>query len=239
MRAVLTALLSLFLLLASGGAEALVFPSPDNLEAGLKTAPYEEALRLAAENDSLVLLYFWTDWCSNCAAFSKNVLTMPSIVGALNKDFLLVSLDSDTERELSTKYRVRVVPTLLFLDSQGAPVSVLPGAIPGEIFGLVLEYMSSGAYVGLEFEDYLDQNPDLLKDAVARFSESAAPAAPPVPRLADLAASGDDLRLANAALGLFRLAAVGLIPPLRAAALEKAAEPVWRDLPGPGLPPGS
>jgi thioredoxin 1 len=160
----LAVILTLLALVFPAAASALIFPTPESERLGLSVVPHDEALEKAVSDRKLVVIYFWTDWCSNCAVFSQEVLSNAGIVGALKKDFLLVSINSDDSRDLANKYRVRVVPTLLFLDNSGKPVSVLPGAVPRQIFSMVLDYMTSGSYVDLEFEDYFTRHASELGD---------------------------------------------------------------------------
>jgi thioredoxin-related protein len=132
------------------------FPIPLQLERGLTLVDYQPALNKAKAENKIVLLYFWAEWCGNCQIFSENVLTDQEIIRSLNKDFVFVSLDVDKETEMAKSYRVRAVPTIVFLDSDSKPASVLPGAIPGQVFTMVLTYMSSGAYADMEFSDYFE-----------------------------------------------------------------------------------
>ncbi|MDR1657881.1 MAG: thioredoxin family protein [Deltaproteobacteria bacterium] len=118
---------------------------------------YDEALARASSENKFVAVYFWTDWCSNCAYFNANVLTDLKVIESMNRDFVFVPVDADRQKNLSTKFRVRSVPTTIFLNSSGQPVSILPGATPPEVFLVVLSYLSSKAYIDLEFEDYIQK----------------------------------------------------------------------------------
>jgi thiol-disulfide isomerase/thioredoxin len=138
-------------------AEQQVFPTERHLELGLRPVTYQAALDQAKSEGKFVLLYFWATWCGNCREFSEQVLTDPQILKALDKDFKFVSIDVDEDRAMSQSYKVRVVPTMIFLDQEGDPASVMPGAVPGEIFTLVLAYMSRGAYARMEFSDFVDE----------------------------------------------------------------------------------
>jgi thioredoxin-related protein len=138
----------------AGPALAAADPVSGTLDVPVAQHGHEAALALAKAEDRFVMVYFWTTWCSNCAFFNREVLSDPAVAAALERDFLLVPLDADHEAELAQKYRVRAVPTTIFLDPGGQPGSVLPGAVPADVFLSVLNYVSSLAYVDMEYEDY-------------------------------------------------------------------------------------
>jgi thiol:disulfide interchange protein DsbD len=152
-------------------AGAADFPSPANVESGLLLTETQEALERAKTSDKLTLLYFWADWCTNCEYFSQNVLTLPDIIKSLNQDFFLVSIDIDKDPQPARDYKVRVVPTLVFLNGQGLPVSVLPGAVPGDVFSLVLSYMTSGSYADMEFDEFFARSRELPPSGQAGQAE--------------------------------------------------------------------
>jgi thioredoxin-related protein len=115
---------------------------------------HEEGLAKAKAEGKHVLAYFWTTWCGNCAWLNENVLANPAVVETLDRDFVFVPLDADLERDLGRQYLVRVVPMIVFLDPDGEPATVLPGLAPPEIFVDVLNYVSSKAYLEMEFDQY-------------------------------------------------------------------------------------
>jgi thioredoxin-related protein len=164
---------------------AEVFPTQKQLELGLNPLPYQTALDQAQAENKFVLMYYWADWCGNCKIFSENVLSDPKIIEYLNNGFKFVSINIDKDQPLAKKYRVMVVPTIVFLESSSKPASVLPGAIPGEIFSLVLSYMTSLAYKDLEFVDYLDKisqekGANFAADSQPFFSAKAGESSPPL-----------------------------------------------------------
>ncbi|MDR1309219.1 MAG: thioredoxin family protein [Deltaproteobacteria bacterium] len=154
---ILLVLAVLAILMAPEPAPAAVFPTQEQLDRGLRPIPYQDPANLAIQGDKYVILYFWADWCGNCAIFSEMVLSDGRIIEAMNSDFLFVPVDVDKNKEVARSYKVRAVPTLVFLDKRGWPAAVLPGAVPGQVFSLVLEYMSSGAYVDLEFAEFVER----------------------------------------------------------------------------------
>jgi thioredoxin-related protein len=154
---ILLAAISIVLMGLPGSAGAVDFPTPSQLEMGLNPLEYEAALERAQAENKLVLLYFWATWCGNCQNFSDNVLSDKAIIDALNENFIFVEIDIDKHKVTAEAYRVRAVPTTIFLESDGKPVSVLPGAVPGQVFTMVLDYMAGGSYKQMEFAEYFEE----------------------------------------------------------------------------------
>ncbi|MDR2611560.1 MAG: thioredoxin family protein [Deltaproteobacteria bacterium] len=121
---------------------------------GIRTYSPDAAVAEAREHGKYVLLYFWASWCGNCAAFDANVLPDRKVAESLNSSFALVPLDYDRSEEMVRAYRVRAVPTFIFIDPEGTPATVLPGAVPADIFNAVLAYVSTGSYRTMEFDEF-------------------------------------------------------------------------------------
>jgi thioredoxin-related protein len=121
----------------------------------LGTLTITEALKVAQAQNKYILIYFWATWCSNCEIFNKHILPDKTVLENLSKSFLFVPIDSDLDPEaLSALFKVRAVPTFIFLTPEGIPATVLPGMVPADIFTMVLNYISSGSYEKMEFEDF-------------------------------------------------------------------------------------
>jgi thioredoxin-related protein len=126
------------------------------LPGDLKPLSYEAAIKKAALEKKTTLVYFWADWCPNCRSFNETTLPDANVLKTLADSFAVVSVDTTSDPEkLAQKYQIRTIPAFVFLDSTGEPISVLPGAVNTDIFLLVLNYISSGAYVNMEFEEFV------------------------------------------------------------------------------------
>jgi thioredoxin-related protein len=145
---ILCLLAGLFLAPAARPAE-LILPQ------GLEALPYSEALSEAAAEKKTIMVYFWADWCPSCQKFNAETLPDKTVLKNLADSYKVVSVNTGSDPEkLAQQYRIRAIPAFVFLSSQGEPITVLPGAVDSEIFAMVLDYISSGSYANLEFEEF-------------------------------------------------------------------------------------
>jgi len=100
----------------SGGAAALPW-EPD-----LSTA-----LARAGNENRLVMVDFYTDWCQWCKRLDQNTLSDTHVQEALQQ-LVTVRLNAEKDgREAAARFNVEGFPTLIFLDAKGAEVGRIPG----------------------------------------------------------------------------------------------------------------
>ncbi len=89
----------------------------------LTDANFEE---LAVQSDKPVVVDFWAEWCGPCRMVAP-------VVEELSKDYegkaIVGKVDVDTNNEISAKYGIRNIPTILFLKN-GEVVDKQVGAAP-------------------------------------------------------------------------------------------------------------
>ena len=77
--------------------------------------------------DQTVIIDFYADWCGPCKQMAPAVYE----AGETFKDFLTIEkLNIDIDIEITEKYKVRAVPTLIILDKNGKEVARKIGAMP-------------------------------------------------------------------------------------------------------------
>lgn len=88
---------------------------------GLPEMSYDEALALAQSSNKPLLVDFSAYWCPDCRRFDQNILSDAQVREKILNDYVFVRVDTDEEENeaIVERFRVRTIPTLLVLDTQG------------------------------------------------------------------------------------------------------------------------
>lgn len=113
-----TALIPLTLLLTLGVA-GTAHAGGDWNDGQIKWQSYDEGLAEAKKTKKPIMLVFFTEWCPHCKNYS-GVFHDPKVV-AKSKQFVMIRLDGDKNKELSQKYAVdgSYIPRTFFLSPNG------------------------------------------------------------------------------------------------------------------------
>jgi len=110
----------------------VVQPDGKKLGSAIEWLPYsEEQLRRASSEGRPVFIDFFADWCAPCKELDKHTFAAPEVVER-SRQFVMLKVDLTSEEDprteaLRSKYQVRGVPTLVFLDSNGQEMPDLRG----------------------------------------------------------------------------------------------------------------
>jgi thiol:disulfide interchange protein DsbD len=88
----------------------------------------EQEIKDAKENDKPVMIDFFADWCVPCKEMETSTFSQPKVV-EMSTHFIMLKVDLTTEntpqaKELKSKYNIKGVPTIVFLNRKGEE---LPG----------------------------------------------------------------------------------------------------------------
>ncbi len=109
---------------------------------------YTEAIELAAKENKMVFIDFYTTWCGPCKRMSKEVFPQQEVGEYFNRTFISLKLDAEKENglELAKKYAVKAFPTFVVLSPDGTEVFRTSGYRPADEFVEKILVRSVGIY---------------------------------------------------------------------------------------------
>ena len=125
-------LLSLLFTSCKSHKHALITETKANLTAVdfVKSDKLSKVLDIAKEQNKLVFVDFYTDWCLPCQLMDEDVFTDPDMADFLNDNFINYKINAEKGGgpDLSVIFEVKAYPTLLFLDHKGRVILRKQGA---------------------------------------------------------------------------------------------------------------
>jgi thioredoxin-related protein len=107
--------------------------------APLRWYAFEEGVALGKSQGKKVYIHFWAEWCNYCYTMEKETFQNPSVIKQLTKHYIAIKVDTDREKTLSDKFRIRGLPDNWFLSQNGDIVGHRSGYIPADLFLKILE----------------------------------------------------------------------------------------------------
>jgi len=95
---------------------------------------YDRGLRLAEEQNKPVMLYFWATWCKFCRKLESEVFPDPQVNALLRQNFVLVAVNVDTDKRVSSKYGVQYPPAMIFITPREEVLERVMGYVPKDDF---------------------------------------------------------------------------------------------------------
>ncbi|VVB94585.1 Thiol:disulfide interchange protein DsbD [uncultured archaeon] len=95
----------------------------------------EPGIKEAKSLNKPVFLYFRSETCYWCIRFEEEALSDSMIVSLLEKNFVLISIDTFKQQKVASALNVRSTPYMIFFDKDGEKeISRIPGYVPKEEF---------------------------------------------------------------------------------------------------------
>jgi len=95
---------------------------------------YENALSEAKASHKLVMVDFYTDWCTWCKKLDADTYPAPAVEQEA-ENFVAVKVNAEKEgKTAADKYKVNGYPTILFVQPDGTQVWKIAGYLPAEDF---------------------------------------------------------------------------------------------------------
>jgi len=87
----------------------------------------EATFEAALEENTIMLIDFWADWCGPCKAFGP----VYERVSEDHPDVMFAKVDTEAEQALAGAFGIRSIPTTVVF-KEGIGVFMQPGALPEE-----------------------------------------------------------------------------------------------------------
>ena len=105
--------------------------------------PVASALAKARKAEQLLLIDFYADWCGSCKELEEKILTDPEVRRVL-EGYRMLKVDTDKYVDLSERFEVLALPTLLVLDEKGRERYRHVGIIDAETLAQKLMLLVAG-----------------------------------------------------------------------------------------------
>ena len=107
---------------------------------------YDAGMSRSKFEKKKVFLYFYAEWCAYCRDMDLKTFKDPAVIGALNRSFIPIRVDSDREQAAAALFRVKGLPDSWFLADNGDVIGHRPGFIPADQLMKILNVVqASGA----------------------------------------------------------------------------------------------
>ncbi len=99
------------------------------------------AKELAADGNKPIIVDFYTDWCTVCKKFDKEVLTDQKAIDFLGREVVFAKINAEVDTNVSQAYRIRGYPTFLLTDANGQEIDRMVGFLsPDDFIQTVNDY---------------------------------------------------------------------------------------------------
>lgn len=160
--------------------------------AQVKWMTIEEALNAQKTQPKKILIDFYADWCGPCKIMDKKTYGNPVISEFLNQNYYPVKFNAEEKKDVeifgrtfsneNTSHKkgrnslheftqfmnVGAVPSTVFLDETGGPITILQGELAAKELEPYLSLISNNLYKKIktreEWEDYQKKFKSNIKD---------------------------------------------------------------------------
>lgn len=125
----------------------------------------------AKATNQYILLYGKSDSCHWCQEMSKTTWRSPAVIAEVNKSFIPVVLDIDTEQNIAIRYRITSLPTVMILDSNNRVLKIFSGYFTPEFMEKNLKEIKKN-----DVNPIKTNQPEIIKESEPAVSTTLLPA---------------------------------------------------------------
>jgi len=94
----------------------------------------EPGIKEAVNQSKPIFVYFRSETCYWCMKFEEEALSDKGITEILNREFVLISIDTIKQKNAALNLNVRSTPYMIFFNTNGEEISRIPGYLPKDEF---------------------------------------------------------------------------------------------------------
>jgi thioredoxin-related protein len=126
--------------------------------AGIVWLSYNDGISIIEKEPKKLLISFYSDRCDYCTLMDEKTFKDSTIVSYINKNFIPIRVNSDTDRKTADIFKIRGLPDTWFLSENKEIIGHRVGFIPPETMIKFLKYINTNSYKNMSFKSFVDSH---------------------------------------------------------------------------------